>query len=73
MHQDKEREEPKLTPLLPPDIFLNVFEVGDPGTLEHDVVLAQQKHARTMKQWEEMISIMPSKGPHTTEWRDKGG
>ena len=48
MHQDEEREEPKLTLLLPPDAFLNVFTVGDPGTLEHDTVIAQQKHKRTM-------------------------
>jgi len=72
MHQDKEREEPKLTSLLPPDAFLNVFEAGDPGTLEHDVVLTQQKYARVMKQWEETISITPSKGLHMTEWRDRG-
>ena len=38
MHQDKEQEEPKLTSLLPPDAFLNIFKAGDLGTLEHDVV-----------------------------------
>ena len=73
MHQDEEREEPRLTPLLPPDVFLNVFEAGDLGTIEHDVVMAQQKHTRMMKQWEKMISIVPSKGPHMMEWRDKEG
>jgi hypothetical protein len=73
MHQNKECEEPKLTSLLPPDTFLNVFEAGNPGTLEHDTVTAQQEHKETMKQWEKTISITPSKGPHTTEWRDKGG
>jgi len=73
MHQDEEHEEPRLTSLLPPDTFLNVFEAGDPGTLEHDTVTTQQRHAKTMKQWEKMISIILSKGPHTAEWRDKGG
>jgi hypothetical protein len=73
MHQDEEQEEPRLTLLLPPDAFLNIFEAGDPGTFEHDTVTAQQRHTKIMKQWERTISIIPSKGPHTTEWRDKGG
>jgi len=73
MHQNEERKEPKLTSLLPPDAFLNVFEAGNPGTLEHDMVTAQQKHKKLMKRWEKTISITPSEGPHTTEWRDKGG
>jgi hypothetical protein len=73
MHQDEERKELRLTSLLPPDAFLNVFTVGDPGTLEHDTVVAQQKHKETIKQWEGTISITRSEGPHTTEWRDKGG
>jgi hypothetical protein len=41
MHQKDEDEEPKLTPLISPDIFLNVFKVGDPGMVEHKVVEAQ--------------------------------
>ena len=49
MHQDEERKEPRLTSLLPPDTFLNVFEAGDLGTLEHDTVTAQQKHEKIMK------------------------
>jgi hypothetical protein len=73
MHQDEEREEPKMTSLLPPDAFLNVFEAGDPGTLEHDVVMAQQEHRKTMEQWEKTIPATPSAGPHTTEWRDGEG
>ena len=44
MHQDEDREESKLTSLLPPDAFLNVFEAGDPGTVEHEVTEAQQQH-----------------------------
>ena len=73
MHQKDKDETPKLTPLISPDAFLNIFEAGDPGTLEHDTVTAQQRHTKIMKQWERTISIIPSKGPHTTEWRDKGG
>ena len=42
MHQEDKKEEPKLTPLLLADTFLNVFEAGDPGTLEHKVMEAQQ-------------------------------
>jgi hypothetical protein len=49
MHQDEEREEPKMTSLLPPDAFLNVFEAGDLGTVEHDMVVTQQKYKETMK------------------------
>jgi hypothetical protein len=51
----------------------NIFKAEDPGTLEHDVVLAQQKHTEMMEWWEQTISIVPDKGPHTMEWRDKGG
>jgi hypothetical protein len=60
MHQGEEQEEPKMTSLLPPDAFLNVFEAGDPGTIEHDVVATQQEYKKTMKQWEKTISITPS-------------
>jgi hypothetical protein len=42
MHQEEEQEESKLTPLIPSDAFLNVFEAGDPGTVEHEVVEVQQ-------------------------------
>jgi len=42
MHQKDEDKEPKLTPLLPADAFLNVFKVEDPGTLEHKVIEAQK-------------------------------
>jgi len=62
-----------MTSLLPPDAFLNVFEAGDLGTIEHDMVTAQQEHKEMMKQWEKMIPVTPSTGPHTTEWRDREG
>ena len=42
MHQEGEQEESKLTPLISPDAFLNVFKAGDPGTVEHEVMEAQQ-------------------------------
>ena len=43
MHQDEEHEEPRLMSLLPPDTFLNVFEAGDPETVEHEVMEAQKQ------------------------------
>jgi len=65
MYQDEEKE-PKLTPLISPDAFLNVFEVGDLGMLEHDIIQGQQKHRTTMKQWEKTIAIQSDEGPHET-------
>ena len=41
MHQDEDREESKLTPLIPPEAFINVFEAGDPGMVEYEVEQAQ--------------------------------
>ena len=63
MHQEEEREESKLTPLLPPDAFLNVFEAGNPGTVEHEVVEAQQQYRNTLEQWEKMIPITRTEEP----------
>jgi hypothetical protein len=40
MHQQSEQSEPKLTSLISPDAFLNVFAPEDPGTLEHKVIQA---------------------------------
>ena len=73
MHQGEEQEEPKLTPLIPPDAFLNVFEAGDPGTVEYEVVEAQQRYQDTMKQWEKTIPIIRTEEPGRTAWRDKEG
>ena len=72
MYQDEEKE-PKLTPLISSDAFLNVFEVGDLGMLEYDIIQGQQKYRTTMKQWEKTIAIQSDEGPHETVWRDKGG
>ena len=49
MHQEEDQEESKLTPLIPPDAFLNVFEAGDPGTVKYEVIEAQQQHQDTLK------------------------
>jgi len=40
MYQGEEQGETKLTSLIQPDAFLNVFEAGDPGTIENEVVEA---------------------------------
>jgi len=40
MHQKEEDKMPELTPLISPDAFLNIFEAGDLGTVEHEVVEA---------------------------------
>jgi hypothetical protein len=66
MHQDKEKEQPKLMPLISPDRFLNMFEAGDLGTLEHKVIQKQQEHEATMRQWEKTILITPERGIHET-------
>ena len=42
MHQKDEDEITKLTPLISPDAFLNIFEAGDLGTVEHKVMEAQK-------------------------------
>ena len=73
MHQGEEQEEPKLTPLISPDAFLNVFEAGDLGTVEHEVVEAQQRYQSTLEQWEKTIPIARMEEPERMTWRDKEG
>jgi hypothetical protein len=73
MHQDDNEKEAKLTPLISPDAFINVFKAGDPGTIEYDVIQGQQRYRITIRQWEKMMLIQPEEGPHETSWRDKGG
>jgi hypothetical protein len=73
MHQKDEDETPKLTPLISPDAFLNVFEAGDPGTVKHEVMEAQARHQLTMKQWEKTLSVERSEEPGRMTWRDKEG
>jgi hypothetical protein len=73
MHQEEEQEESKLTPLIPPDAFLNVFEAGNSGMVEHEVTEAQQQHWNTLEQWEKTIPISRTDEPGRTTWRDKEG
>jgi hypothetical protein len=73
MHQKDEQNQPKLTSLITPDAFLNIFAPGDLGTIEHEVIRSQQEWKPTMKQWETMIPIIAEEGPHETVWRDQKG
>jgi len=38
MDQEEENREPKLTPLILSDAFLNIFKAGNPGMLEDKVM-----------------------------------
>jgi hypothetical protein len=40
MHQKEEDEMMKLTPLISPDAFLNIFKAGDPEMVEHEIMKA---------------------------------
>ena len=73
MHQEEAQEESKLTPLIPLKAFINVFKAGDPGTVEHEVMEAQQQHQSMLEQWEKMIPIARTEEPGRTTWRDKEG
>ncbi len=73
MEEEGEREETKLTPLISADTFLNVFEVGDPGTIENKVVEAQQRHEKTMNNRSKRLPIRKHEGPKTTMWIDQQG
>ncbi len=57
MDQEEENREPKLTPLISSDAFLNVFEAGNPGTIEDEVANSQQQYQETMNKWEKMLPI----------------
>jgi hypothetical protein len=72
MHQKEEDETPKLTSLISPDAFLNVFEAGDPGTVKHEIMEAQAQHRPIMERWEKTLAIERSEEPGRTTWRDKG-
>jgi len=73
MHQKDEDEMLKLTPLISPDAFFNVFEAGDPGTVEHQVMEAQVRHQSTMEQWEKTLPIEKDEELGRTIRRDKKG
>jgi len=73
MHQKEEDKMPKLTPLISPDAFLNIFEAGDLGTVEHEVIETQAQYRSTMEQWEKTLLIKKDEEPGRTTWRDKEG
>jgi len=39
--QPEEEEKEKTTSLIPPEAFINLFQAGNPGTLEHDIAQGQ--------------------------------
>ncbi len=70
MNEGEEWEETKLTTLILPDAFLNVFEVGDLGTIENEVVEAQQQHKETMDDWSKRLPIEKHEGVGMMMWTD---
>ena len=58
MDQEEENREPKLTPLISSDAFLNMFKAGDPETLEDEVIQTQQKYWEMMNEWEKTLPIV---------------
>jgi hypothetical protein len=66
IHQKDKDEMPKLTPLISPDAFLNIFEAGDLGMVEHEVMEAQMQHQSTMERWEKTLSIERDEEPGRT-------
>jgi len=73
--QPEEEEKEKNTALIPPEAFINLFQAGDPGTLEHDIVKVQQKYNTTMKEWTKKMPIKQLTGPHPDDrwWVDGQG
>ncbi len=69
----EEQREARLTPLISSDAFLNVFEAGDLGTIENEVVEAQQKQKDTMEDWSKRLPIEKHEGPQVTTWTDHQG
>jgi len=57
INQEEEYKKLKLTLLIPPDVFLHVFELGNPGTLENEVAKAQQSYQEIISRWEKMLPI----------------
>ncbi len=75
MDQEEENKGPKLTLLIPSDVFLNIFEAGDPGTIEDKVVQTQQRYQEVMNKWEKMLSIIRhnKQGGRTAVWTNRMG
>ena len=73
LDEGEEQREAKLTPLISSDAFLNVFEAGDPGTIEDEVIEAQQRQKKTMEDWSRRLPIEKHEGPRVTTWTDHQG
>src|SRR6266853_1650275 len=73
MDEGEEQREERLTPLISSDAFLNVFEAGDPGTIENEVIEVQQKQTETMEDWSRRLPIEKHEGPRVTIWTDRQG
>jgi len=73
MDEEGEQNETKLTPLISADTFLNIFEVGDPGTIENEVVEAQKQHEKTMEDWSKRLPIEKHEGAKEVIWTDRQG
>src|SRR5216683_4653094 len=75
MDQEEENREPKLTPLISSDAFLNVFEAGNPRTLEDEVVQTQQRYQEMMNRWEKTLPITrhDEPGGRMMVWTDEEG
>jgi hypothetical protein len=50
-----------------------VFEAGDPGTTEYEVIEVQRQQETLMEQWEKTLPIVKMESPMGKEWRDQGG
>src|SRR5713101_8101587 len=75
MDQEEENREPKLTPLISSDAFLNIFEAGDPRMLEDEVVQTQRRYEDMINKWEKTLPIVrhDEQGGKTKVWTDKEG
>jgi len=73
LDEGEEQKETKLTPLISSDAFLNVFKAGDPGTIENEVVEAQQRQKEIMEDWSKRLPIEKHEGLKETVWTDRQG
>jgi hypothetical protein len=47
------QKDDKETVLIPPEVFIRIFNADSEGSLESDIVYSQQTHQSMMKRWEE--------------------
>jgi hypothetical protein len=64
MDQEEEGKKEKLTALILSDAFINLFQAGDLGTLEYNMVEVQNKNLKAMKKWLKSLSIKQIEGSH---------